>query len=177
MLNPRTGTWGYNSHRLTKPGQWESGKMSDLFQLDIQMVGVRLWHKQHKNMDPPCLYQQFRLLVVMLWAAGYFLGTLWAPQYCCWPCPLLYYQSPLLMAPTGNCTMPQNSDHLKLVSGTYWVCSLWILIEHLWDKGDLHHRCEADTSAATTWRYHINMDQNLWGMFPTGSNLERASGR
>ncbi len=33
--------------------------------------------------------------------------------------------------------------------------------------GDLHHGCVADKSAATAWCYHDNMDQNLWGMFPT----------
>ncbi len=32
--------------------------------------------------------------------------------------------------------------------------------------GDSHHGCAADKSAATAWRYHVNMDQNLWGMFP-----------
>ncbi len=32
--------------------------------------------------------------------------------------------------------------------------------------GDLHHGCVADKSAATAWCYHVNMDQNLWGMFP-----------
>ncbi len=33
--------------------------------------------------------------------------------------------------------------------------------------GDSHHGCAADKSAATAWCYHVNMDQNLWGMFPT----------
>ncbi len=33
--------------------------------------------------------------------------------------------------------------------------------------GDSHHGCAADKSAATAWWYHDNMDQNLWGMFPT----------
>ncbi len=27
--------------------------------------------------------------------------------------------------------------------------------------------CAADKSAATVWCYHVNMDQNLWEMFPT----------
>ncbi len=42
-------------------------------------------------------------------------------------------------------------------------------IEQLWDGGtrDSHHGCAADKSAATVWFYHVNMDQNLWGMFPT----------
>ncbi len=32
--------------------------------------------------------------------------------------------------------------------------------------GDLHHVYVADKSAATAWCYHVNMDQNLWEMFP-----------
>ncbi len=43
-------------------------------------------------------------------------------------------------------------------------------IEHLWDVvelGDSYHGCAADKSAATAWCYQVNMDQNLWGMFPT----------
>ncbi len=32
---------------------------------------------------------------------------------------------------------------------------------------DSHHGCSADKSAATVWCYHVNMDHNLWGMFPT----------
>ncbi len=33
--------------------------------------------------------------------------------------------------------------------------------------GDSHHGCAADKSAATAWCYHVNMEQNLWEMFPT----------
>ncbi len=33
--------------------------------------------------------------------------------------------------------------------------------------GDSHRGCAADKSAATAWCYHVNMDQNLWWMFPT----------
>ncbi len=40
--------------------------------------------------------------------------------------------------------------------------------EHLWDVVEREiHGCAADKSAATAWCYHVNMDQNLWGMFPT----------
>ncbi len=41
-------------------------------------------------------------------------------------------------------------------------------IEHLLGccgTGDSHHGCAADKSAATARCYHVNMDQNLWGMF------------
>ncbi len=44
-------------------------------------------------------------------------------------------------------------------------------IEHLWDVVEReirsHHGCVADKSAATAWCYHVNLDQNLRGMFPT----------
>ncbi len=33
--------------------------------------------------------------------------------------------------------------------------------------GVSHRGCAADKSVATRWCYHVNMDQNLWGMFPT----------
>ncbi len=33
--------------------------------------------------------------------------------------------------------------------------------------GYSHHGCAADKSAATAWCYHVNMGQNLWGLFPT----------
>ncbi len=50
-----------------------------------------------------------------------------------------------------------------------WELLLQNAIEHLWDvveQGD-SLVCAADKSAATVWCYHVNMDQNLWGMFPT----------
>lgn len=31
---------------------------------------------------------------------------------------------------------------------------------------DLHHCCAANTSAATAWCYQVDMDENVWGMFP-----------
>ncbi len=42
-------------------------------------------------------------------------------------------------------------------------------IEHLWDvvNGRFTSWCAADKSAAAAWCYKVNMDQNLWGLFPT----------
>lgn len=34
---------------------------------------------------------------------------------------------------------------------------------------DSHHRSAANKSTATVWCYPVNIDQNLWGMFPTPS--------
>ncbi len=43
-------------------------------------------------------------------------------------------------------------------------------IEHLWDvvEREIHIiDVQPKKSAATTWCYHVNMDQILWGMFTT----------
>ncbi len=73
--------------------------------------------------------------------------------------------------------MSQSSNHLRLVSWT----RQWVLFTQmsstvtrsqsnrapLGETGDSHHGCAADKSAATALFYHVNMNQNLWGMFPT----------
>ncbi len=73
--------------------------------------------------------------------------------------------------------MSQSSNHLRLVSWTWQ----WVHFTQMASTvprsqfnraplgcgrtGDLYHGCAADKSAATAWCYHVNMDQNLWGMF------------
>ncbi len=73
----------------------------------------------------------------------------------------------------------QSSDHLRLVSWTWrWVhfTQMSSTVTRSQSNraplgcggtGDSHHGCADDKSAATAWWYHVNMDQNLWGMFPT----------
>ncbi len=73
----------------------------------------------------------------------------------------------------------QRSNHLKLFSWTWQ----WVHFTQMastvtrsqsnraplgcgWSR-DSHHGWAADKSAATAWCYHVNMNQNLWGMFPT----------
>ncbi len=73
----------------------------------------------------------------------------------------------------------QSSNHLRLVSWTW----RWVNFPQMASTvprsqsnraplgcggtRDSHHGCADDKSAATVWCYHVNMDQNLWGMFPT----------
>ncbi len=86
----------------------------------------------------------------------------------------------LLMATSSRIMhMSQTSNHLTLVSWTWqWVHFTQMASTVTRSQsnsaplgcggtGDSHYRCAADKSAATAWCYHVNMDQNLWGMFPT----------
>ncbi len=80
--------------------------------------------------------------------------------------------------------MSQSSNHLRLDSWTWqWVHFTQMAstvtryqsnraLLGCGGTGDLHHGCVADKSAATAWCYHVNMDQNLWGMFHV-SNTSR----
>ncbi len=73
----------------------------------------------------------------------------------------------------------QNSNHLRLVSWTWkWVPFTQMASTVTRSQsnraplgcggtGDSHHGYSANKSAATVWCYHVNMDQNLWGMFTT----------
>ncbi len=75
--------------------------------------------------------------------------------------------------------MSQSSNHLRLVSWTWqWVHFTQMASTVTRSQsnraplgcggtGDSHHGCADDKSAATVWCYHDNMDQYLWGMFPT----------
>ncbi len=127
-----------------------------------------------------------------LWGPKYWyyqISTNWAsfkrhspPEYCCWPCPSLYdYSVPIFwwLLPAGYCTISQSSNHLRLVSWTWQ----WVHLTQMAStvtrsqsnraplgcggKRDSHHGCAANKSAATASCYHVNMDHNLWGMFPT----------
>ncbi len=71
---------------------------------------VRIWRKEHKNMDPSCLVSTVQAAGggVMVWgdiSLAHFgpLSNNWSlfkrhslPEYCCWPCPSLYdYSVPI----------------------------------------------------------------------------------
>ncbi len=104
------------------------------------------------------------------------------PEYCCWLCPSFYdYSVPIFwwLLPAGQCTVSQSSNHLSLVSWTWqWVHFTQMASTVTRSQsnraplgcggtGDSHHGRAADKSAATAWCYHVNMDQHLWGMFPS----------
>ncbi len=80
---------------------------------------------------------------------------------------------------SSDATSSRIMHHLRLVSWTWqWVHFTQITSTvtrspsnraslGCGGTGDSHHGCAADKSAETAWYYHINMAQNLWGMFPT----------
>ncbi len=85
--------------------------------------------------------------------------------------------------------MSQSSNHLRLVSWTWqWVHFTQMSStvsrfqsnrEHLWKvvEREIHIMdVQPKKSAATAWCYHVNMDQILWGMFPTPSEVLKAKG-
>jgi len=96
--------------------------------------------------------------------------------------PLWLQCTHLLMA-TSSRIMSQSSNHLRLVSWT-WKCVHFTQMTSTVTRsqsnraplgcgrtGGSHHGLAADKSAATAWRYHVNMDQNLWGIFTFLLNL------
>ncbi len=120
---------------------------------------------------------------VMVW--GYFLAhfgplsTNWAsfkrhslPEYCCWPCPSLYDNSVLIfqwLLPAGYCTMSRSSNYLRLVSWT-WQWVHFTQMASTFTRSQSNRAplgCGNGTFTATAWCYHVNMNQNLWGIFPT----------
>ncbi len=87
------------------------GLMSLDFCCNIQMVGLRIWRKEHESMDPSCLVSTVQ---GWWWWCSNGMGNIffihfgplitnWGiathhslPEYCCWPCPSLYdYSVPI----------------------------------------------------------------------------------
>ncbi len=82
------------------------------------------------------------------------------------------------LLPAGLCTMSKGSNHFRLVSWTWQ----WVQFNQMASTvtrsqsnrallrcggtGNSHHGCAADKSAETAWCCQVNMDQNLWEMFP-----------
>ncbi len=166
------------------------------FLLRIQMVwSQNLALKNMKAWIHPCLVSTVQAGGAGVMVSGdiflaHFgpLSTNWAsfkrhslPEYCCWPCPSLYdYSVPIFWCYFQQNNAPsQSSNHLRLVSWTWqWVHFTQTASTVTRSQSnraslgcggtrDSHHGCADDKSAATVWYYHVNMDQNLWGMFPT----------
>ncbi len=165
--------------------------MSLDFWCDILMVGSEFGVKNTKAWIHPALSQWIRW-----WCNGvgdFFLAHFghlssnWASfkchnlEYCCWPCPSLYDYSVPIFWWTSSRIM-HHVTKLKS-SQTGFLNMTWVHFTQMASTvtrsqsnraplgcggtGDSHHGCAADKSAATVWCYHVNMDQNLWGMFPT----------
>ncbi len=102
------------------------------------------------------------------------------PQYCCWTCPSLlttvYHLLMYFQQDNAPCHKAQIISDWFLEHDNEFTLLKWPPqspdlnpIEYLWDVVEREIRImnAADKSAATAWCYHVNMDQNLWGMFPT----------
>ncbi len=156
---------------------------------------VRIWRKDHESMDPSCIISTIQAGCGGVWCGGYFLGTLgplstnWAsfkrhslPEYCCWPCPSLYDYSVSIFwcyfqQDNAPCHKAQIISDWFLEHDNEFTLLKWPPqspdlnpIEQLWDvvEREIHIMDEQPTNrVATAWCYHVNMDQNIWGMFPT----------
>ncbi len=105
---------------------------------------VRIWRKEHDSMDPSCHVSTVQVGGggVMVWGifSWHTLG------------PLVPIEQWVHFTQMASTVTRSQSNRAALGCG---------------GTGDSHHGCEADKSAATAWYYHVNMDQNLWWIFPT----------
>ncbi len=105
---------------------------------------VRIWRKEHDSMDPSFLVSTVQVGGggVMVWGifSWHTLG------------PLVPIEQWVHFTQMASTVTRSQSNRAPLGCG---------------GTGDSHHECEADKSAATAWYYHVNMDHNLWWMFPT----------
>ncbi len=154
---------------------------------------VRIWRKEHESMDPSCLVSMVQAGGGGVMVCGIFswhtlgpFSTNWAlfkhpslPEYCCWPCSFLYDFS----VPIFWWLQQDNAPFHKAQIISDWFLKQCVHFTQMASTvtrsqsnraplgcggtGDSHHGCAADKSAATAWCYHVNLDQNLWGMFPT----------
>ncbi len=95
------------AHQNWKIEDWKNFACSDesRFLLRHSDGRVRIWRKEHESMDPSCLngsgWWRWCNDVGDIFLAHFGpLSTSWAsfkhhslPEYCCWPCPSLYYYS------------------------------------------------------------------------------------
>ncbi len=152
---------------------------------DIQMVRVRIWRKEHESMDPSCL-------VVMVWGifSWHTLGPLVPIEYRL--NTTVYLSIVAVHVHPFMTTVYSSSDATSsriMHRHKTQIISDWFLehdneftllkrppqspdlnpIEHLWDvvEREIHIMDVQTTNLQQLWCYHVNMDQNLWGMFPT----------
>ncbi len=182
------------AHRNWTVEDWKNVAWSDESRFLLQHSdGVRILRKE--SMDPSCLVSMVQAGGggVTVWGifSWHTLGplapiehhlnaTVYLSIVTDHVHPLMTTVYHLLMATSSRIMhMSQSSNHLRLVSWTWqWVhftqmaCTVTRSQSNraplgCGETGDSHHGCAADKSAATARYYHDNMDQNLWGMFPT----------
>ncbi len=169
---------------------WKSVAWSDesRFLLRHSDSSVRIWRKEHESMDPSCLVSAVQAAGggVMVWGifSWHTLGPLVPIEHCLNATAYLSivadHVHPFMTTvyPSSDGYFQQDNAPCQKAQ----IISDWFL-EHeneftllkmafesplgCGGTGDSHHGCAADKSAATAWCYHVNMDQNLWGMFPT----------
>ncbi len=157
---------------------------------------VRIWLKEHESMDPSCLVSTVQAGGGSLMVWGIFswhtLGPLVPIEH---RLNATAYLSIVAdhVHPFMITVYPSSDDYFQQDNAPCHkaqIISDWFLWTWQWvhftqmgstftrsqsnratlgcgGTGDLHHGCAADKSAATVWCYHVNGDQNLWGMFPT----------
>ncbi len=181
------------AHQNWKREDWKNAWSDESWFLLQHSDGrVRIWCKEHESMDPSCLVSMVQAAGVMVWGifSWHTLGLLVPIEHRLnatvylsivadhvHPFMTTVYPSSDGYFQQDNATS-KSSNHLRLVSWTWqWVHFTQMASTVTRSQssrvplgcggmGDSHHGCAADKSAATAWCYHVNMDQNLRGMFP-----------
>ncbi len=196
MSNPEANGFA-QAHQNWTIEDWKTVAWSDesRFLLRHSDGRVRIWRKEHESMDPSCLASMVQAGGggVMVWGifSWHTLGPLAPIEHRLNATaylnivtdhvhPFMTTVYHLLMATSSRIMhMSQSSNNHRLVSWTWQ----WVHFTQMastvsrsqsnrasfgyGETGDSLHGCAADESAATAWCYHVNMDQNLWGMLPT----------
>ncbi len=157
---------------------------------------VRIWCKEHESMDPSCLVSTVQAGGggVMVWGvfSWHTMGPLVPIEHCLNATVYLSivadhvhpFMTKVYPSSDGYFQQDNAPCHKALIISDWfsWTWQ-WVHFTQMASTvtrsqsnraplgcggmGDLHHGCAADKSAATAWCYHVNMDQNLWRMFPT----------
>ncbi len=155
---------------------------------------VRIWRKEHESMDPSCLVSTVQGGGVMVWGifSWHTLGPSVLIEHCLnataylsivadhvhpfmttvYPSSDRYFQQdnvPCHKAQVISDWFLEHDNEFNLLKWPPQSPDLNPIDSPLCcgGTGDSHHGCAADKSAATAWYYHVNMEQHLWGMFPT----------
>ncbi len=146
---------------------------------------VRIWCKEQESMDPSYLVSTVQASGLMVWGIFFWhtLGLLVSIEHrlnATAYLSIVDHVHPFMTTvyPSSDGYFQQDNAPCNKAQ----IISDWFLeqftsqspalnpIEHLWDVVEREIRImdvQPDKSAATAWCYHVNMDQNLWGMFPT----------